>query len=99
MPQPNARFGSDNSVYCPLDSCPSVVLTSAAWTDPWSSAWYCCGLILQFRIGTVVVGDSVNFRGGIDWLRELGITVIDLASSECVRMLADYIARRARPEA
>src|SRR5438309_10202684 len=41
LPQPNARFGSDNSVYCPLDSCPSVVLTSAAWSDPWSSAWYC----------------------------------------------------------
>ena len=32
--------------------------------------WYCSGLILQFQIGTVVVGESVNFQGGIDWLRE-----------------------------
>jgi cytosine/creatinine deaminase len=54
--------------------------------------WYCSGLIRQFGIGTVVVGESVNFRGGIDWLQENGIKVIDLASNECVRMLAKFIA-------
>ena len=54
--------------------------------------WYCSGLVRQFRIGTVVVGESVNFPGGIDWLREHGVEVIDLDSPECVRMLADYIA-------
>jgi cytosine/creatinine deaminase len=58
--------------------------------------WYCSGLARQFRIGTVVVGESVNFQGGIDWLRELGIPVVDLQSPECIRMLADYIA--AHPE-
>ncbi|HUE56245.1 MAG TPA: nucleoside deaminase [Candidatus Udaeobacter sp.] len=54
--------------------------------------WYCSGLIRQFGIGTVVVGESVNFRGGIDWLRENGTEVIDLHSEECVQMLASYIA-------
>jgi creatinine deaminase len=54
--------------------------------------WYCSGLIRQFAIGTVVVGESVNFRGGIDWLQENGIKVIDLASKECVQMLAKFIA-------
>jgi cytosine deaminase len=54
--------------------------------------WYCSGLIRQFGIGTVIVGESVNFRGGIDWLVENGINVIDLHSQECVRMLAKYIA-------
>ncbi len=54
--------------------------------------WYCSGLIRQFGIGTVVVGESVNFRGGIDWLQENGIKVIDLASNECVQMLAKFIA-------
>ena len=53
--------------------------------------WYCSGLIRQFGIATVVVGESVNFRGGIDWLQENGIKVIDLASKECVRMLAKFI--------
>jgi creatinine deaminase len=54
--------------------------------------WYCSGLVRQFRIGTVVAGESVNFSGGIGWLRENGVEVIDLNSPECVRMLADYIA-------
>jgi cytosine/creatinine deaminase len=54
--------------------------------------WYCSGLVRQFNIGTVVVGESVNFRGGIDWLRENGVEVIDLQSGECIRLLADYTA-------
>jgi cytosine deaminase len=57
--------------------------------------WYCSGLVRQFGIGTVVVGESVNFAGGIEWLRENGIRVIDLQSAECVDMLADFI--RAHP--
>jgi len=58
--------------------------------------WYCSGLIRQFKIGTVVVGESVNFPGGIDWLRENGVRVIDLNSQECIKMLRDYIS--AHPE-
>jgi cytosine/creatinine deaminase len=54
--------------------------------------WYCSGLVRQFHIGTLVVGESVNFPGGIDWLRENGIAVIDLHSQECIEMLATYIA-------
>jgi creatinine deaminase len=54
--------------------------------------WYCSGLIRQFGIGTVVVGESVNFRGGIDWLKENSVRVIDLHSEECIAMLAEYIA-------
>jgi creatinine deaminase len=54
--------------------------------------WYCSGLIRQFGIGTVVVGESVNFRGGIDWLRENGIEVFDIHSQECTQMLANYIS-------
>src|ERR1700679_2676362 len=37
--------------------------------------WYCSGLVRQFRIGTVVVGESRTFSGGIDWLRENGVDV------------------------
>lgn len=58
--------------------------------------WYCSGLVRQFGIGTVVVGESVNFQGGIDWLRECGVNVVDLNSQECIEMLRDYIA--ANPE-
>jgi creatinine deaminase len=54
--------------------------------------WYCSGLVVQFQIGTVVVGESRTFQGGIDWLRERGVRVVDLASRECEKMLGDYIA-------
>ncbi len=53
--------------------------------------WYCSGLVRQFKIGTVIVGESVNFDGGIDWLKENGVEVIDLNSSECVEILKNYI--------
>ncbi len=53
--------------------------------------WYCSGLVLQFRIGMVIVGESVNFAGGIEWLRERGVEVVDLNSQECIEMLAKYI--------
>ena len=58
--------------------------------------WYCSGLIVQFQIGAVVVGESRTFRGGIDWLRERGVTVIDLDSPQCVQLLGGYIT--AHPE-
>ena len=53
--------------------------------------WYCSGLIRQFGIGTVVVGESVNFQGGVVWLRENGVKVIDLGSEECIRLLGKYV--------
>ena len=52
--------------------------------------WYCSGLVRQFKIGTVVIGESVNFDGGIEWLRENGVTVIDMKSDECIEMLRKY---------
>lgn len=53
--------------------------------------WYCSGLVRQFGFRTVVVGESKNFSGGIDWLRSFGVEIVDLASSECITLLADYI--------
>lgn len=58
--------------------------------------WYCSGLVRQFNIGTVVIGESVNFQGGVEWLRENGVKVIDLNSNECIEMLREYI--EANPE-
>jgi len=55
--------------------------------------WYCSGLVRQFRIGTVVVGESRTFSGGIQWLRENGVKVIDMDSAACRELLESYIAR------
>ncbi len=58
--------------------------------------WYCSGLIVQFRIGAVVVGESRTFRGGIDWLRDRKVPVVDLDSQECVELMAEFI--RGKPQ-
>ena len=54
--------------------------------------WYCSGLVRQFGFRTVVVGESKTFQGGLDWLRSLGVQVVDLESEECFSMLQKYIA-------
>jgi cytosine deaminase len=53
--------------------------------------WYCSGLIRQFKIKTVIVGESVNFSGGVEWLKQNGVEIIDLNSDDCISMLANYI--------
>jgi cytosine/creatinine deaminase len=58
--------------------------------------WYCSGLVRQFGIRTLVVGESRTFSGGLDWLRAAGVRVIDLNSDECANLLQGYI--RERPE-
>jgi cytosine/creatinine deaminase len=58
--------------------------------------WYCSGLVRQFGFGTLVVGESRNFQGGIEWLRSIGVNVVDLDSEECALLLASYI--HANPE-
>jgi cytosine/creatinine deaminase len=55
--------------------------------------WYCSGLIRQFGFRMVIVGESRNFQGGVEWLRSLGVNVVDLDSTECASLLADYIAK------
>ena len=56
-----------------------------------SPCWYCSGLVRQFGFRTLVVGESHNFPGGIAWLRDLGVNVIDLKNQECITLLATYI--------
>jgi creatinine deaminase len=57
--------------------------------------WYCSGLVRQFGFGTLIIGESRNFRGGVEWLRSLEVKVIDLDSQECASLLGEYI--RANP--
>ena len=54
--------------------------------------WYCSGLIRQFGIRTLIVGESRTFQGGLDWLRDLGVKVIDLDSAACHLLLEGFIA-------
>jgi cytosine/creatinine deaminase len=61
-----------------------------------SPCWYCTGLVRQFQIGAVVVGEATNFVGGHESLAELGVEVIVLDDPDCTSLLGDFIA--AHPE-
>lgn len=61
-----------------------------------SPCWYCSGLVRQFGIGRVVVGEARTFHGGHDWLAEHGVEITLLDDPECVAMMTAFIA--ARPE-
>jgi len=54
---------------------------------------YCTGLILQFKIGAVIIGEDVNFAGGIDCLRQRNVKVIDMKSDRCIALLSEYIEK------
>jgi creatinine deaminase len=58
--------------------------------------WYCTGLIYQYRFKQVIVGDSINAEGGVAWLREHGLDVLDLASPECIEMMSEF--KRTNPK-
>lgn len=59
-----------------------------------SPCWYCSGLIRQFGIGAVIIGESRTFTGGHDWLAEHGVQVTLLDDERCVRLMEDFIAAR-----
>jgi len=56
-----------------------------------SPCWYCSGLVRQFGIGRVIVGDDRNFLGGQDWLAEHGVEVTVVNNPELVAMMGAFI--------
>ncbi len=61
-----------------------------------SPCWYCSGLVRQFNIGAVVIGEAQTFSGGHDWLAEHGVAVTVLEDQRCVEMMTEFIT--AHPE-
>jgi cytosine deaminase len=61
-----------------------------------SPCWYCCGLVRQFGISRVVIGEAQTFEGGHFWLAEHGVQVVVLEDEECMTMMRDFIT--AKPE-
>ena len=54
--------------------------------------WYCSGLVRQFNIGTVIIGEDRTFSGGHRWLAEHGVAVTVLDDERCVAMMTTFIA-------
>jgi cytosine deaminase len=59
-----------------------------------SPCWYCSGLVRQFTIPQVVIGEAQTFSGGHHWLAEHGVTVTVLGDPACVALMTAFIAER-----
>jgi cytosine deaminase len=59
-----------------------------------SPCWYCSGLVRQFGIPHVIIGEARTFVGGHDWLAEHGVRITLLDDAECVRLMTEFIAAR-----
>lgn len=70
------------------DYRPTIMVTTL------SPCWYCSGLVRQFGIGTVLIGEARTFHGGHDWLAENGVRVHVLDDPRCVSLMTDFIAAR-----
>ncbi|KUM74198.1 nucleoside deaminase [Streptomyces curacoi] len=56
-----------------------------------SPCWYCSGLVRQFGISRVVIGEAVTFHGGHDWLAEHGVEIVLLDDPECAELMRNFI--------
>ncbi|MDN0193535.1 nucleoside deaminase [Streptomyces sp. S.PNR 29] len=58
-----------------------------------SPCWYCSGLVRQFGISRVVIGEAATFHGGHDWLAEHGVEIVLLDDPECVELMRAFIEK------
>ncbi|MFC9871475.1 nucleoside deaminase [Nocardia salmonicida] len=70
------------------DYRPTIMVTTL------SPCWYCSGLVRQFGIGTVIIGEAQTFHGGHDWLAEHGVRVLVLDDPRCVSLMSEFVADR-----
>ena len=59
-----------------------------------SPCWYCSGLVRQFGISRVVIGEATTFHGGHDWLAEHGVEITILDDPECIALMTAFIETR-----
>jgi len=57
-----------------------------------SPCWYCSGLVRQFAIPRVIIGEARTFSGGHDWLGEHGVAITIVDDERCVALMTDFIA-------
>lgn len=56
-----------------------------------SPCWYCSGLVRQFGISRVVLGEAETFSGGHDWLARHGVEIVLLDDADCVELMRGFV--------
>lgn len=57
-----------------------------------SPCWYCSGLVRQFGISRLVIGEATTFVGGHDWLADHGVEIVLFEDAECIAMMRAFEA-------
>jgi len=57
-----------------------------------SPCWYCSGLVRQFAIPHVIIGEATTFSGGHGWLAEHGVKITIVDDARCVELMREFIA-------
>jgi cytosine deaminase len=55
-----------------------------------SPCWYCSGLVRQFGISRVVIGEATTFVGGHDWLADHGVEIVLFDDADCVELMRRF---------
>ncbi len=58
--------------------------------------YLCAGAVVQFNIPKVIVGEARTFPGGVDFMRQHNVEVINLDLDECVGMMKKFIEENPR---
>lgn len=59
-----------------------------------SPCWYCSGLVRQFGISNVLIGEATTFYGGHDWLAEHGVAITIVDDPSLIELMTSFIAER-----
>ena len=59
-----------------------------------SSCMMCAGTIVQFGIPRVVIGDTQNFGGNEEFLRQRGVEVVLAEDPECIALMRRFITEK-----
>ncbi|SDP71497.1 nucleoside deaminase [Lentzea jiangxiensis] len=59
-----------------------------------SPCWYCSGLVRQFGISNVLIGEATTFHGGHDWLAGHGVGITVVEDPALIELMTAFIAER-----
>jgi len=59
-----------------------------------SPCMMCSGAIIQFKIKKVVIGENINFKGNIDFLKRQGVDVELLNDTETINLMSTFIKEK-----
>jgi cytosine deaminase len=59
-----------------------------------SPCWYCSGLVRQFGISRVLIGEATTFYGGHDWLAEHGVEITIVDDPSLIELMTAFISEK-----